>query len=95
MGFLFGNGLQKRGVSYAHTYTHEHIQRIFGNVSLVAQRVNNLPEMRETGFNPWVRKIPLVKGMAIHSGSFAWRMPWIEEPGRLQPTGHKESDRSE
>ena len=35
-------------------------------------------------FNPWVGKIPLEKEMATHSNILAWRIPWTEEPGRLQ-----------
>ena len=38
------------------------------------------------GFNSWVRKIPLEKGMSTHFSILAWRIPWTEEPGRLQPT---------
>ena len=30
---------------------------------------------------------PLDKGMATHSSILAWRIPWTEEPGGLQPTG--------
>ena len=37
----------------------------------------------------------LEKEMAIHSSIFAWRIPWTEEPGRLQPMGRKESDMTE
>ena len=52
--------------------------------SLVAQTVKNLPAMRET----WVRSLgwedPLEKGMATHSSILAWRIPWTEEPDRLQ-----------
>ena len=33
--------------------------------------------------------------MATHSGSFAWRIPWTEEPGRLQSMGSQESDTTE
>ena len=33
--------------------------------------------------------------MAAHSSTLAWRIPWTEEPGRLQPWGHKESDTTE
>ena len=33
--------------------------------------------------------------MATHSNIFAWRIPWTEEPGGLQSTGHKESDMTE
>ena len=52
-----------------------------------AQIVKNLPTMWET----WVRTLghedPLEKGMATHSNIFAWRIPWTEEPGRLQSMG--------
>ena len=55
--------------------------------SQVAQMVKNLPAMLKT----WVRSLcwedPLEKGMATHSSILAWRIPWIEEPGRLQSTG--------
>ena len=30
---------------------------------------------------------PLEEGMAAHSSILAWRIPWTEEPGRLQSTG--------
>ena len=30
---------------------------------------------------------PLEKEMAIHSRTIAWKIPWTEEPGRLQPMG--------
>ena len=36
------------------------------------------------GFHPWVREDPLEEGMATHSSILAWRIPWTEEPGRLQ-----------
>ena len=41
---------------------------------------------------------PLEEAMATHSGILAWRIPWTEEPGRLQgygPQGRKESDMTE
>ena len=38
---------------------------------------------------------PLEKGMATHSSILTWRIPWTEEPGRLQSTGHKESEMTE
>ena len=52
-------------------------------ISLVAQMVKNLPVMWETRFDPWIRKIPLEKGMATHSSILAQRIPQTEEPGRL------------
>ena len=49
--------------------------------------VKRLPAMRET----WVRSLggedPLEKEMATHSSVLAWKMPWTEEPGRLQSVG--------
>ena len=38
---------------------------------------------------------PLEKEMATHSSILAWKIPWTEEPGGLQYTGYKESDRTE
>ena len=38
---------------------------------------------------------PLEKEMATHSSILAWRIPWTEEPGRLQSMGHKELDTTE
>ena len=35
------------------------------------------------------------KGMATHSGILAWKIPWTEEPGRLQSMGLRESDTTE
>ena len=55
--------------------------------SLVAQRVKHLPAMREI----WVRSLgqedPLEKEMATHSSTLAWKIPWTEEPCKLQSTG--------
>ena len=55
--------------------------------SLVAQMVKRLPTMRET----WVQSLgwedPLEKEMAIHSSTIAWKIPWTEEPCRLQSMG--------
>ena len=55
--------------------------------SLVAQMVNNLPAMQETWVQSLGQEDPLEKGMATHSSILAWRMPWTEEPGRLQSIG--------
>ena len=61
--------------------------------SLVAQTVRNLPSMQETQAQSLGREDPLEKGMAPHSSSPAWRIPWIEESGRLQSMGlQKELD---
>ena len=49
-------------------------------------------QCRRPRFDPWVRKIPLGKEMATHSSTLAWKIPWTEEPGRLQSIGAQESD---
>ena len=53
----------------------------------MAQRVKHLPAVQET----WVRSLswedPLEKKMATHSSILAWKIPWTEEPGRLQSIG--------
>ena len=55
--------------------------------SLVAQRLKHLPGMRETQVQSLGREDPLEKEMATHSSTLAWRIPWREEPGRLQSMG--------
>ena len=60
--------------------------------SLVTQMVKNLPAVQETQVPSLAHKNPLKKAMAIHSGVLAWRIPWTEELGRLQPMGSQELD---
>ena len=60
--------------------------------SLIAQLVKNLPAMQETRVQSLGQEDPLEKEMATHSSILAWRIPWAEEPGRLQSTGSQESD---
>ena len=55
--------------------------------SLVAQTVKHLSIMRETRVPSLGREDPLEKKMAIHSSTIAWKIPWTEEPGRLQSMG--------
>ena len=65
-------------------------------VSLVAQMVKNLPAMQETWVQSLGQEDPLEKEMATHSSILVWKIPWTEEPGRLQSTwGCKESDTTE
>ena len=51
--------------------------------SLVAQMGKNLPAMQETRVQSLGWEDLLEKGMATHSSTLAWRIPWTEEPGRL------------
>ena len=55
--------------------------------SLVTQMVKKLPVMQETGVRSLGHEDPLEKGMATHSSILAWRIPWTEEPDRLQSIG--------
>ena len=57
--------------------------------SLVAQTVKRLPTMQETRVRSLGQEDPLEKEMAAHSSILAWRIPWMEEPGRLQSTGSR------
>ena len=55
--------------------------------TLIAQLIKNPPAAQET----WVQSLgwedPLEEGMATHSSTLAWRIPWTEEPCRLQSMG--------
>ena len=67
-------------------YEYTHIMHIFmgfpgGSV------VKNLPAKQETQVRPLGWDYPLEEGMETHSSTLAWRIPWTEEPGRLQSTG--------
>ena len=49
--------------------------------------VKNLPAVQETQVQSLGMEDPLEKEMAIHSSTIAWKIPWTEEPGRLQSMG--------
>ena len=53
--------------------------------------VKCLPTMQETQVQSLDRE-DLEKEMATHSSILAWKIPWMEEPGRYSPWGCKESD---
>ena len=61
--------------------------RLLNKSSLVTQTVNSLPAVWEI----WVQSLgwedPLEKETATQSSIVAWRIPWMEEPGRLQNMG--------
>ena len=62
-------------------------QVLYHWASLVGQRLKRLPPMQETQVQSLGWGDPLEKEMVTHSGILAWRIPWTEEPGRLQSTG--------
>ena len=65
----------------------EHLPSYLGFSFLVAQTVKCLSTMQETQVQSLGREDPLEKEMAIHSSTIAWKIPWTEEPGRLQSMG--------
>ena len=50
----------------------------------MTETIKNLPAMQETWIRSLGQKDPLEKGMTTHSTILAWKIPWTEEPGRLQ-----------
>ena len=55
--------------------------------SLVAQTLKHLPTMQETLVQSLGQKDLLEKEMATHSSILAWKIRWMEKPGRLQSMG--------
>ena len=54
------------------------------HISMVAQTVKRLSTMQETQVQSLGWEDPLEKEMAVHFRTIAWKIPWTEEPGRLQ-----------
>ena len=66
------------------------MSNMFQWASLMVQHTKNLPAKQETQEMPVQslgQKDPLEEGMATHSSILAWRIPWTEEPDRLQSIG--------
>ena len=61
----------------------------------MAQTVKRLPTMRETQVQSLNWEDPLEKEMAPHSSTFAWKILWMEEPGRLQSRGSQRVGQTE
>ena len=53
----------------------------------MTQMLKSPPIMQETRDGSLGQEDPLEKGMATHSSIFAWRIPWTEEPHRLEAMG--------
>ena len=56
------------------------------------QVVKNLSVMQETWVQSLGQEDPMEKGMTTHSTILVWRVPWTEEPGKLQSKEWQESD---
>ena len=61
----------------------------------MAQMVEHLPAMQETGVQSLGQEGALEKGMETHSRTLAWRISWTERPGGLHPLSRKDSDTTE
>ena len=71
-----------------HNPTHQQIIGLkLNGASPMAQMVKRLPVMQETWVRSLGQKDPLEKEMAIHSSTLAWKIPWTEDPSRLQSMG--------
>ena len=82
---LLGSDLSTTGIIYIFYFELKGgICLSKSRTSMVAQTVNRLPTM-------WVQFLgledPLEKEMATHSSTLAWKIPWMEERGRLQSMG--------
>ena len=64
------------------THTHSNYRQSWA--SLVAQSVKILPVVQKTRVRSLGWEDPLEKEMVTHSSTLAWKIPWVEEPGRLQ-----------
>ena len=51
------------------------------------QMVKRLSTVQETWVQSLGREVPLEKEMATHSSILAWKIPWMEKPGRLKSMG--------
>ena len=60
---------------------------LLNSASMMAQMVKNFPAVHETWVQSQGQEEPLEKGMATDSSVLAWRIPWTEEPNRLQSMG--------
>ena len=74
-------GTQKHAVGDLYLYEVQECGKT------VVQVVKTLPAMPETWVQSLGQEDPLEKGMATHSSILSWRIPWTEEPGKLQSMG--------
>ena len=75
--------MQSKGLSRVFSNTTAQKHQFFR----VAQMVKRLPTMRETRVQSLGWEDPLEKEMATLSSTLAWKIPWTEEPGKLQSMG--------
>ena len=77
--------------NWGTTHISGFLSSVLEQASLVAWTVKNLLAMQETWLQSLGREDPLEKEMTTHSSILAWKIPWTEEPGRLQSMGLQKS----
>ena len=88
LGYVFLSMSSQPHPESIQPWYNEHILHLHNTwTSLVARTVKRLPTMLETGVQTLGREDLLEKEMATHSSTLAWKIPWMEEPGRLQSMG--------
>jgi len=86
---LINNGVIVSRIQQSNLLLYIHVSLVvyIQETSLVTQMVKHLPTMWETRVQSLGWKVPLEREMATHSSTLAWKIPWMENPGRLQSTG--------
>ena len=85
---MCGNCISLNYVELVHSDFQVYYILLTG-ASLVAQTVKRLPAMRATQVRSLAWEDPVEKEMVTHSSTLAWKIPWTEEPCRLQSMGSK------
>ena len=73
-------------------FGRERIMYVYGGLPTWLSGKVSSCQSRRRGFDLCVRKIPLEKEMATHSGNPVWEIRWTEEPGGLQAMRAKDLD---
>jgi len=85
---LVGVSRSRKGPqSFLHTQDNIKRRQFDKSTSLAVHLVKHLPAMQETQVQSMNGEDPLEKEMATQSSILAWKIPWTEEPGKLQSTG--------
>ena len=83
---FFGKNLITKYYTQVRKYVKQKcvvLMNCYMNTSLVAQTVKHLPTVRETRVQSLGQEDLLEKEMVTHSSILAWKIPWMEKPGRL------------
>ena len=78
---------KKSVMIFVHVCICDMKDKIINRALLVAQLKKKLPALQEATDQLLGWEDPLEKGTATRSSVVAWRIPWTEEPGRLQSIG--------